>query len=116
MADEALSDAKYLLHDNRLKGAANRAHYAMFHGASAALSQASIPAPKKHKTLISLFYHQFVETGRMPRQLHRDLVKAFRLRQQGDYEILSRFGTDEVREVVEMAEAFVAEVRRLVGV
>jgi len=30
LADEALSDARYLLNDNRLKAAANRAYYAMF--------------------------------------------------------------------------------------
>ncbi len=32
LAEEALSDARYLLEDNRLKAAANRAYYAMFHG------------------------------------------------------------------------------------
>lgn len=33
LADEALSDAKYLLQDSRLKAASNRAYYAMFYAA-----------------------------------------------------------------------------------
>ena len=42
LADEALSDARYLLNDNRLKAAANRAYYAMFHAAQAALSHVNV--------------------------------------------------------------------------
>ncbi|MDO8670263.1 MAG: hypothetical protein Q7O66_02390 [Dehalococcoidia bacterium] len=85
LADEALSDAKYLLQDNRLKAAAN------------------------------LFYHNFVEPGKISRQYHRDLIRTFRLRQQTDYERNGEFGEDDVRQAVEKAEGFVAEVKSVVG-
>lgn len=115
MADEALSDARYLLLDSRLKAAANRAYYAMFYAASAALASANAQPPKTHRTLANLFYRYFVEVGKIGRQYHRDLVRTFQLRQQTDYGLDVQVGEDEVRQAVEKAEVFVAEVKRVVA-
>lgn len=116
LADEALSDAKYLLEDNRLKAAANRAYYAMFYAASAALTSTNVKLPKRHRAVITLFYRHFVEAGKMPREFHRDFVRTFQRRLQSDYEIYAHIGEEEVRETVGKAEAFVAEVKKVMGI
>lgn len=113
LADEAVDDAKYLLLGNRLKGAANRAYYAMFHAVMAALADANLRLPKTHSGAISLFGRHYIRTGKMNRQFARDLRDAYNLRQQSDYEIFAEVGDEQVRVTVGKAEAFVAEVKRL---
>lgn len=113
-AEEALEEARVLWDRNLLKGTVNRAYYAMFYAASAAVAAEGLRLPKSHKTLLSLFYHHFVESGKLPRMFQRDLARTFQLRQQGDYEIHAPMGRERVKEAIEKAEAFVAEVKRVV--
>lgn len=113
LADEAVDDARYLLHGNRLKAAANRAYYGMFHAAVAALASASNEIPKTHSGTISLFGRHYIRTGRISRQFARDLQNAYNLRQKMDYEAYAEIGDQQARESVERAQVFVAAVRRL---
>ncbi|MDO8688898.1 MAG: HEPN domain-containing protein [Dehalococcoidia bacterium] len=113
-ADEALEEARALWDRNLLKGTVNRAYYAMFYAASAAVVAEGIRLPKSHKTLLNLFYHHFVESGRLQRTFHRDLARTFQLRQQGDYEIHAPMGRERVKEAVDKAEGFVSEIRKIV--
>jgi len=113
IADEAVDDAGYLLQGNRLKAAANRAYYAVFHAVIAALADASVRLPKTHSGAISLFGRHYIRTGQLGRQFARDLQDAYNLRQQSDYEIFAELGGSQVREAVEKAKAFVAEVKRV---
>ena len=115
LADEALDDARYLLQGNRMKAAANRAYYAMFHVAMAALAGVTPRLPKTHRGTISLFGRHYIQTGRLGIQFARDLQDANHLRQQSDYEISAELGEEQARETVEKAEAFVLEVKHLVG-
>ncbi|MCL5959623.1 MAG: HEPN domain-containing protein [Chloroflexi bacterium] len=85
MADEALGDAEYLLQDNRLKAAANRAYYAMFHAVEAAVATSEVKTPKTHGGAINLFGRHFIRTGIMERRFAKDLQDAYDLRQQSDY-------------------------------
>lgn len=111
-ADEALSDARYLLVGSRLKAAANRAYYAMFYAIQAALAVAKVRRPRTHSGAINLFGRYYIRTGKMDRSLAKDLQDAYNLRQQSDYEVLAVIGEEPVRGVVEKAEAFVAEVKK----
>lgn len=113
LADEALNDAKYLLQGSRLKAAANRAYYAMFHAVMAALADARLRPPRTHSGAISLFGRHHIRTGKMDRQFARDLRDAYNLRQQSDYEIFAEVGDEQVRVTVGRAEAFVTEIKRL---
>lgn len=115
-AEEALQEARVLQDRNLLKGTVNRAYYAMFYGACAALVAEGVRLPKSHKTLLNLFHHHCVEKGKLLRTLHRDLVRTFQLRQRGDYEIHAELGREKVMEALEKAEAFVAEVTRALGI
>lgn len=114
LADEALSDAKYLLNDYRLKAAANRAYYAMFHAAQASLSHTDVRPPKTHAGTINLFGKHIIKTGKVDKRFAKDLQDAYDLRQQTDYQIHAHIGEAEVRDTVERAEAFVAEAKKVV--
>ena len=116
LADEALSDARYLLNGNRLKAGANRAYYAMFHAAQAALSHVNVRAPKTHVGTINLLGRHIIKTGKMDKRFSKDLQDAFDLRQQTDYQIHVNIGEAEVRDTVERAKDFVAEVKRVIGI
>ncbi|MCH8207188.1 MAG: HEPN domain-containing protein [Chloroflexi bacterium] len=112
-ADEALSDAKYLLAGDRLKAAANRAYYAMFHAVQAALEFAQLDRPRSHTGAITLFSRRYVRSGRLDRRLARSLQDAYDLRRRSDYDVYAAVGRPEVSDVVQQAEAFLTEVRRL---
>ncbi len=113
LTDEALSDAIYLLQDNRLKAAANRAYYAMFHVVLAALDTVGVRRPKTHRGAINLFSQHYVRTGKMDRAFAKDLQDAYDLRQQSDYEVFAVVGEEPVKEIIDRAGAFINQVRIL---
>ena len=114
LADEAEDDAKYLLQGSRLKAAANRAYYVKFHVAMAALVRVTLTLPKTHSGTISQFGRHYVRTGKLSIDIARDFREAYNLRQDSDYGIFAEVGETRVKETVEKAKAFVAEVKRLV--
>lgn len=114
-AEETQREAEVLANSGLLKGALNRAYYAMFYAASAALVAQHVKLPKSHRALITLFFRHLVEPKKMQRDFHRNLVRAFQLRQQGDYEVHVQVGEDEVRETLDKAVAFIAEVKKMVA-
>ena len=111
-ADEALSDAEYLLKDNRLRAAANRAYYAMFYAAQAVLSQTDTQLPKTHSGVINQFGLHVARPGIVDRQLGAHLRNAYRLRIRTDYELHAEYADDLVAETVQNARAFVSAIRR----
>jgi uncharacterized protein (UPF0332 family) len=97
-ADAALSDARYLLDGNRSpQSVVNRAYYGMFYAALALLQKVG-KIPSKHAGVISLFDTEFVLKGVFPRELSRDLHKAFELRQVADYRALQTPSREKAEE------------------
>jgi uncharacterized protein (UPF0332 family) len=88
-ATQASVSAKLLLDAGDADGACNRAYYAMFDAARAALlaSGARVEAEiaKTHSGLISAFSLHLVKTGRVPIELGKTLNKAEELRLIADY-------------------------------
>lgn len=88
-ADQAAASAKLLLDAGDADGACNRAYYAMFDAARAALlaSGAKVEAgiSRTHSGLISAFSLHLVKTGRVPIELGKSLNKAEELRLIADY-------------------------------
>jgi uncharacterized protein (UPF0332 family) len=74
-AQKALSSARILLDAGDTDGAANRAYYAMFDAALAALSWAGAGTeqtpPKTHSGLIASFGQNLVRTNRLPSEFGR---------------------------------------------
>lgn len=86
---QALSSAKLLLDAGDCDGACNRAYYAMFDAARAALLACAAPVESEtirtHSGLISAFSLHLVKTGQIPVELGRSLNKVEDLRLIADY-------------------------------
>jgi uncharacterized protein (UPF0332 family) len=115
-AVNALASAKILLEAGDGDGAANRAYYAMFDAAVAALSRAGAgPAearPRTHSGLIGSFGQHLVRTGQLPAELGRSLNRVQELRLTGDY-LAEPVPLEKARWAVREAETFVAAIQHL---
>jgi uncharacterized protein len=109
-AHAALGDAQCLLAANRTpQGIINRAYYAMFY-AVLALLQTIDRIPSKHAGAISMFDTDFVRKEAFPRELSKDLHRAFELRQTADYRASPRISLDDATMMVEKAGLFVQAI------
>ena len=112
-AQRALASAHTLLADGDNDGACNRAYYAMFDAARAALIASNAPvAPevaKTHSGLISAFSLHLVKTERLPVELGRSLNKVEDLRLVADYKGDS-IDAGQAQLAIEHAARFVAQI------
>jgi uncharacterized protein (UPF0332 family) len=110
-AQVALDDAIYLNAGGRSpQSIVNRCYYAMFY-ATLALLQDIGKAPTKHSGIISLFDTEYVMKGIFPRELSKDLHKAFELRQSSDYKVRPTMSEEQVKEEIDKATRFVEAVK-----
>lgn len=88
-ANRALMSAKVLLETGDCDGACNRAYYAMFDAARAALLAAEAPVEaevaRTHSGLITAFSLHLVKTGLVPVELGKSINKVEDLRLIADY-------------------------------
>jgi uncharacterized protein (UPF0332 family) len=88
-ASRAVASARLLLDAGDVDGACNRAYYAMFDAARAALIQSGAPVvpevAKTHSGLTSAFSLHLVKTGRVPTEFGKALNKAAEIRLIADY-------------------------------
>jgi uncharacterized protein (UPF0332 family) len=116
-AAQAAASARVLLDAGDADGACNRAYYAMFDAARAALMASGVPLPhqvaRTHNGLITAFSQHFVKNGRVGMDRGRSLNKVEDLRLLADY----RGDPLELADAtwaVEQANLFVDEIRALV--
>ena len=114
-AHRAVASAHKLLQDNDGDGACNRAYYAMFDAARAALIASKSPVPpeiaKTHSGLIAAFSLHLVKSKLFPIELGRSFNKAEDLRRVADYKGDS-ISAEEAQWAVQQAQAFVDEVEK----
>ncbi len=110
-AARSLSAAQLLLDSGDTEGACNRAYYAMYYAAHAALLAAGIAEPengyKSHQGLIGAFGKHLVLSGQIDPSLGRSINKVQHLRQLADY-TGDPLPLEDARSAVEQAGAFVA--------
>jgi uncharacterized protein (UPF0332 family)/predicted nucleotidyltransferase len=113
-ARQALQSANTLLSTGDLNGAVNRAYYAMFYAAHAALAHRGVEAASsKHGKVVGLFGQHLVKTRLLPRSLGASLNQMLELRQKADYGGTGVSPVDAERGLSQ-AEAFIAAVERLI--
>lgn len=114
-AEKALSTARLLSQAEDPDGACNRAYYAMFDAAHAALFALGIEALsrpiKTHNGLAAMFGREVVLAGHLPAEYGEQLSKVEELRLLADYSDGS-VSIARAMWAVECAEAFVAAVRK----
>lgn len=107
---QAVASAKVLLETGDADGACNRAYYAMFDAARAALLACGQEVGKTHKGVLNTFSEHLVRDGPLPKEVGRLLKQAETRRYLADYEG-SPVEISDALEMVGQAEAFVAEIR-----
>lgn len=117
-AHRALSGARLLLAKGDGDGACNRAYYAMFDAARAALLVAANGSPdastKTHYGLISAFGRLVVQTGKIEAERGRALNQVQHLRQVADYSG-DPVTLEDAGWAVEEATTFLAAITALTG-
>lgn len=107
----ACESARALLERKDTDGACNRAYYAMFDAARAALLVAkpdiAINVGKTHSGLLASFSQHLVKDGPVPREIGRLLKQAEEIRIAADYSG-DFIELADARRIVEAAETFVA--------
>ena len=113
-SEKALSSARQLLATGDADGACNRAYYAMFDAAQAALLAASVGAAanatKTHRGLIAAFGQHLVLGGHVAAELGASLNKVERLRLLADY-TGDPVSDEDAAWAVQQADTFVAAIR-----
>jgi len=113
-ARQAARSARTLLSSGDPDGAVNRAYYAMFYAAQAALEHRGIEVTSsKHGTLVGRFGEHLVKPGLLPRSLGSSLNDMLALRHKADYSTYGVPPVDAERAATE-AETFVKAVERLI--
>ena len=114
-ATTALLSAKLLLQSGDIDGACNRAYYAMFDAARAALmafqNSNEVLSIKTHSGLITSFSLQLVKPGAIDLELGKALNKVEDLRLIGDYKA-DLITLEQASWAVKQAEIFLLAIRK----
>jgi len=113
-AAEALQSAQSEFAAGRLTFAVNRAYYACFYSVSALLLKDGRKF-LKHSGVRSALHRHLVKTGKVSTVWGRFYDRTFENRQRGDYQELVSFEAEQVSEIIEHAQGFVAEMGRLIS-
>jgi uncharacterized protein (UPF0332 family) len=112
-AERALAAAQHAVGHGDGEAAVNRAYYACFYVAQAALVGRG-EEPKTHAGTHRRFAEVFVAPGAVTREVGRILPDAFRLRLQGDYDALAVTDPRAAADLLADAERFVEVVQQIV--
>ena len=115
-AHQALRSAQGLIALNDADGACNRAYYAMFDAARAALlaklGRTEADFANTHRGLINAFSEHLVKDGTLSKDLGRSLKRAEEMRRLADYDGDSIELADAVTMVAD-AKSFIAAIEKL---
>lgn len=115
-AEDSLASAQLLLAKGYVNDAVDRAYYAMFNFARAALlsCEYEVDVHKSHKGVINAFSHRLVKEGIVPQEFGSSLREAGNACIMADYREDS-IDSDVARDIVEQAQKFVTAMREIVS-
>lgn len=108
----SMGAAKVLFEREDYDFSASRAYYAMFYMAEAALLEKG-HTYSKYAGVISGFFHYYVATGEVSKDLHQSFHRAFEDRHQGDYAYLDPFPKKEAKILLAQSEYFLKTIEKL---
>jgi len=109
-AEETLREMEILFQRGLYNGAIDRAYYAAFHAATAALLSLDLESAR-HSAVIAHFGKEFAKTGKLAPQHHQTLIEAFSLRQRADYDYTVKIERETAKRVVGGCRQLVEAVR-----
>jgi uncharacterized protein (UPF0332 family) len=114
-AERALDEAKLIMTANKTEGASNRAYYAMYDAAHAALFAVGRELPdaliKTHHTLIGEFGKSLVLSGHIDAHFGRAFNRAHDIRLLADYNAEPP-SIEDAKWLVEQADALLAAIKK----
>ncbi len=113
-AQRYLKSAELLLHDGDYESSVSRTYYAMFYCAEAALLTKGLTF-SSHKGVIAAFGEHFIKTAVFPKEMGRELNRAFEKRQLGDYEYTSAVSDEDARELLAQGNEFCRAIEGWIG-
>lgn len=108
-ANRYLKSAKILLKEGDYESSVSRTYYAMFYSVQAMLLTKNLSF-SSHKGVISAFGEYFIKTDIFPREMGRELNRAFEKRQIGDYEYTFVISREEAKKILENGNKFVEKI------
>jgi len=108
-ARETAEEAGTLIREGKLKGAANRLYFSVFYAARALLATKRLDSAK-HSGVIGLFNKEFIKTRIISVNSGKTLSKAFKFRNEGDYQDFREFKHEEIEALQKECSAFIEEV------
>lgn len=110
-AERYLRSSRILLKEGDYESSVSRSYYAMFYSTEAVLLSKNLTF-SSHAGVISAFGRYFIKTGIFPKEMGRELHRAFEKRQLGDYEYAFVITKDEAKDVLIKGKDFVKQVSR----
>jgi uncharacterized protein (UPF0332 family) len=104
-----IKSAELLLKDNDYESSVSRTYYAMFYAAQAALLTKKLTF-SSHRGVISAFGKHFIKTEIFPKEMGRELNRAFEKRQIGDYGYTFVVSDEEATQILRYGKEFVNKV------
>ena len=109
-AEESLAEMDMLKNAGYIRGAINRAYYAMFYAIQAMMVQKKAKV-SKHSGTISFFDREFVKTGIIDKSFSKWLHRLFDLRQDADYGDMFEPTREQCEQAADQAKEFVTRIR-----
>jgi len=104
-----IKSAELLLNDKDYESSISRTYYAMFYAAQDALLTKKLSF-SSHKGVISAFGKHFIKTEIFPREMGRELNRAFEKRQIGDYGYTFVVSDEEAVQMLQYGKEFVNKI------
>ena len=108
-AKRYLRSAQLLINDGDFESAVSRVYYAMFYSVEAVLLTKNMSF-SSHKGVISAFGEHFIKTGVFPKEMGRELNRAFEKRQLSDYEYTFVISAGEAGQMLKSGNEFVKTI------
>ena len=108
-AKRYIRSGELLLNDKDYESSVSRTYYAMFYAAQAVLLTKTLSF-SSHKGVISAFGKHFVKTEIFPKQMGRELNRAFEKRQIGDYGYKFVVSEEEATQMLQYGKEFVNKI------
>jgi len=108
-AKRYIRSAELLLNDKDYESSVSRTYYAMFYAAQAVLLTKKLTF-SSHKGVISAFGKHFIKTGIFPKEMGRELNRAFEKRQIGDYCYTFVVSDEEAVQMLRYGKEFVDKI------
>lgn len=111
LAAERVTTSKLLIDNEAYRDSINRSYYAIFTAARALLADRNIDF-KKHSSVISYFRREYIKTGLFDTKYSDYIGKAFRFRNDCDYEDFVIVSREQAQEQYQHAVEFCAAVKK----